>query len=148
MHKSLVIVIISILMQVSINSLPHTATGKDVRSTAYYTIYETEPDGVQTITQMISGKIYTLKASFLFGAFGVAMQGTGRTGPGGDYIHYDGGGGPGEIGAFVHITDEVKQRYAELGIRILLVSVILRWHTPNKPLTLLFLRSLVHVNEF
>ena len=60
--------------------------------TAYYCIYKSEIDGTQTVTKIISGTTYTLKASFLFGGYGVAMQGTGRIGPDGDYIHYQGGG--------------------------------------------------------
>jgi squalene-hopene/tetraprenyl-beta-curcumene cyclase len=85
-------------------------------ATAYYCVYESEMDGAQTVTLTISGITYTLKASFLFGGYGVAMQGTGRTGPSGDYIHYDGGGG-----AFVSVDDpiedaEVRARYVALGI--------------------------------
>jgi 3D (Asp-Asp-Asp) domain-containing protein len=85
-------------------------------ATAYYCVYESEMDGTQTITKTISGTTYTLKASFLFGGHGVAMQGTGRTGPGGNYIHYTGGGG-----SFVSIDDPindaaVRQRYANIGI--------------------------------
>jgi len=93
--KPLMILLTILLVLVgSIINLPQIAFGADVRATAYYTIYESEMDGTQTITLEISGRTYTLKASFLFGGFGIAMQGTGRTGPGGDYIHYSGGGRP------------------------------------------------------
>jgi 3D (Asp-Asp-Asp) domain-containing protein len=85
-------------------------------ATAYYCIYESEMEGTQTVTRTVSGTAYTLKASFLFGGYGAAMQGTGRIGPGGVYIHYQGGGG-----AFVSVDDPiedagVRARYAELGI--------------------------------
>lgn len=91
----------------------------DVWATAYCCIYASEMSGTQEVTKMISGRTYTLKASFLFGGWGVAMQGTGRTGPGEDYIQYiPSSGGPGEpgLGDFVHITDEVRERYAALGV--------------------------------
>ncbi|MFQ6062573.1 MAG: PKD domain-containing protein, partial [Methanosarcinales archaeon] len=90
---------------------------KEFFATVYNIVYESELEGTQKVTKTISGKEYTLKASFLFGGHGVAMQGTGRTGPDGDYIHYDGGGG-----GLVHInnpqefTSEVKQRYTTLGV--------------------------------
>jgi 3D (Asp-Asp-Asp) domain-containing protein len=85
-------------------------------ATAYHCVYESEMSGTQTVTKTISGTPYTLKASFLFGGYGVAMQGTGRTGPAGDYIHYTGGGG-----GFVSVDDPVndaavRQRYAQIGI--------------------------------
>ena len=85
-------------------------------ATAYYCVYASEMEGTQTVTQIISGITYTLKASFLFGGHGVAMQGTGRTGSGGDYIHYVGSGG-----TFVSVDNpfedaEVRARYAALGI--------------------------------
>jgi len=97
--------------------LPAAEGPEEFFATAYHCVYEAELDGTQTITRVISGTSYTLTASFLFGGHGVAMQGTGKTGPDGDYIHYDGGGG-----SFAHIsnpeefTDEVRQRYTELGI--------------------------------
>jgi|GEM_PF-647415 len=86
--------------------------------TAYYCVYDSEMDGTQTVTKTISGNSYTLKASFLYGGYGVAMQGTGRTGPTGDYIHCT---NPTSL-VFVHInnpaefTDEIRQRYTDLGI--------------------------------
>jgi parallel beta-helix repeat protein len=85
-------------------------------ATAYYCVYESEMDGNQLVARVISDTSYTLKASFLFGGYGVGMQGTGRTGPDGDYIHYEGGGG-----SFVSVDDpvgdaEIRARYAELGV--------------------------------
>ena len=71
----------------------------DVYATGYYCIYDCEMTGSQMISKTISKNIYNLKASFLFGGYGIAMQGTGRTGPEGDYIKYVGGGG-----CFVYIT--------------------------------------------
>jgi len=71
----------------------------NVYATAYYCVYNSELAGTQTITRTISNTNYTLKASFLFGGWGAAMQGTGRTGPGGDYIKYTGG-----AGCFVRLT--------------------------------------------
>ena len=62
----------------------------NVYATAYYCVYNSELAGTQTITTTISNKTYTLKASFLFGGWGVAMQGTGKTAPEGDYIKYTG----------------------------------------------------------
>jgi 3D (Asp-Asp-Asp) domain-containing protein len=47
----------------------------------------------------VSDNTYTLKASFLFGGRGVAMQGTGRTSPDGEYIKYTGG-----AACFVHLA--------------------------------------------
>jgi 3D (Asp-Asp-Asp) domain-containing protein len=124
----------------------------DVFATGYYCVYNSELPGSQTITTTISpvqrspdlssaalaksddvyrGEVgnntYTLKASFLFGGRGVAMQGTGRTAPDGDYIKYTGG-----AGCFVHISGPdagrnlkdqwvenpqvLRNRYARLGI--------------------------------
>ena len=86
--------------------------------TAYYCAFDSESEGRQTIQKTISGNSYTLNASFLYGGKGVPMQGTGRTGPTGDYIHLT---NPSDL-AFVHInnplefTDVVKKRYADLGI--------------------------------
>ena len=71
----------------------------DVYATAYHCVYNSELAGTQTITTTISNKTYTLKASFLFGGLGVAMQGTGKTAPDGDYIKYTGNAGP-----FVRLT--------------------------------------------
>ena len=102
-------------------------TFNGVFATAYYCVYNSELAGTQTITTTISNKTYTLKASFLFGGYGVAMQGTGRTGPGGDYIKYSGG-----AGGFIRLTgpdagrnlegrwvikpQELRERYARMGI--------------------------------
>jgi squalene-hopene/tetraprenyl-beta-curcumene cyclase len=126
MRKILGIVFISLLIVVAFGSLLNTASAMErdrlgnVWATCYYCVYESEIAGTQTVTRTISGRSYTLKASFLFGGYGVAMQGKGRTGTDGDYIEYViGSGGPGEpgLGDLVHITDEVRQRYAEeLGI--------------------------------
>ena len=85
-------------------------------ATAYHCVYESEMAGTQTVTKTISGTPYTLKASFLFGGYGVAMQGTGRTGPAGGYIHYT-GGGEGFVSVDDPINDAaVRQRYAQIGI--------------------------------
>jgi 3D (Asp-Asp-Asp) domain-containing protein len=96
-------------------------------ATGYFCVYNTEIEGTQTVTKNISNIGFTLKASFLFGGIGVAMQGTGRTAADGDYIKYAGGGG-----AFVRIAgpdagknlkgkwvtnpDALRSRYARLGI--------------------------------
>jgi 3D (Asp-Asp-Asp) domain-containing protein len=71
----------------------------NVYATAYYCVYNSELAGTQTITTTISNKTYTLKASFLFGGWGVAMQGTGRTTPHGNYVKYNRG-----AGCFVRLT--------------------------------------------
>jgi hypothetical protein len=71
----------------------------DVYATAYYCVYNNELEGAHTITKTTSNNVYTVNASFLFGGRGVAMQGTGKTAPDGEYINYTGGGG-----CFVHIT--------------------------------------------
>ena len=114
------IALVFVMIGSMLGGLPGVASAESMEefgATAYYCVYEPEMDGTQTVTQIISGTSYTLKASFLFGGHGVAMQGTGRTGADGDYIHYDGGGG-----SFAHIdnaqefTDEVRQRYSGLGI--------------------------------
>jgi 3D (Asp-Asp-Asp) domain-containing protein len=65
----------------------------NVYATAYHCVYNSELAGTQTITTTISNNTYTLKASFLFGGFGVAMQGTGKTAPNGDYVKYIKGAG-------------------------------------------------------
>lgn len=99
----------------------------DVYATAYYCVYDSELSGSQTVTTLISNKTYTLKASFLFGGLGVAMQGTGKTTPDGEYIKYTGGAGP-----FVHISGpnagrnpegrwiinphQLRERYVRLGV--------------------------------
>jgi len=99
----------------------------NVYATAYYCVYNSELAGTQTITTAISNKTYTLKASFLFGGWGVAMQGTGKTTPDGDYVKYNGG-----AGGFVRLTgpnagrnpkgqwvinpQTLRDRYARLGI--------------------------------
>lgn len=93
------------------------AESKELKATGYIGVLEGDLEGTQTISILISGKTYRLKASFLYGGHGVAMQGTGKISTG-QYIHYDGGGGPGERnkGVFVRITDEIKSRYAAIGI--------------------------------
>jgi murein DD-endopeptidase MepM/ murein hydrolase activator NlpD len=102
--------------------LPVTPVGAaavdGVWATGYYCVYNSEISGTQTVTKEISGTVYMLKASFLFGGHGVGMQGTGRTGPDGVYIHYDGGAGPGDLGLgdFTQITEEVQDRYAAIGV--------------------------------
>jgi hypothetical protein len=86
---------------------------KFVFLTAYYTPSETDPffnKATQTVTITISGKPYTLKAAFLYGGYGVAMEGTGIA-ANGDYIHYDGKGGE-----CTRLTEEIKKRYREMGI--------------------------------
>lgn len=70
----------------------------DFCATAYYVIYEEDLGGTQKVTRTIpveggGSRPFTLKASFWFGGQGVAMQGTGRTGPGGNYIKWTSGGG-------------------------------------------------------
>ena len=98
-----------------------------VYATGYYCIYDSEMDGSQTISTIISKNKYNLKASFLFGGYGIAMQGTGRIGVEGDYIKYVGDGG-----CFVRITGPdagknlngqwienpktLRKRYARMGI--------------------------------
>jgi 3D (Asp-Asp-Asp) domain-containing protein len=99
----------------------------DVYATGYFCVYNSQLAGFQTITKTISNNIFTLKASFLFGGWGVAMQGTGRTDAGGDYIKYTGGGacfvrvaGPNAgrniEGQWVVNPDVLRDRYAQLGI--------------------------------
>lgn len=113
------IVLVCLTVGLIFGGLPLIATAADSEefwTTAYYCVYEFEMDGTQTVTPTFSGTTYTLKASFLFGGHGVAMQGTGRMGPTGDYIHYiEGGGG------FVSVDDpvddaETRARYAALGV--------------------------------
>jgi 3D (Asp-Asp-Asp) domain-containing protein len=99
----------------------------DYYATGYFCVYNSELDGSQTVTRQISDINFTLKASFLFGGWGVPMQGTGRTSQDGDYIKYTGGGG-----GLVRITGPdagknmqgkrvispgtLRDRYARLGI--------------------------------
>jgi 3D (Asp-Asp-Asp) domain-containing protein len=99
----------------------------DCFATGYFCVYNSEIEGTQTVTKNISSINFTLKASFLFGGRGVAMQGTGRTAPDGDYIKYTyGGGGFVRIdgpdagknldGRWVISPDALRSRYARLGI--------------------------------
>jgi 3D (Asp-Asp-Asp) domain-containing protein len=99
----------------------------DCFATGYFCVYNNEIGGTQTVTKNISNINFSLKTSFLFGGLGVAMQGTGKTAPDGDYIKYAGGGG-----CFVRISgqdagknldgrrvispDVLRNRYARLGI--------------------------------
>jgi len=100
---------------------------RNVYATGYYCVYNSQIEGSQTINETISNDNYTLKASFLFGGRGIAMQGSGRTGPAGDYIKYTGGGGffvrltgPSAgrnlDGLWIENPDVVRQRYARIGI--------------------------------
>ena len=68
-----------------------------------------------------------MKASFLFGGWGVAMQGTGKTAPDGDYIKYIRGAGcfvrlagpnagRNPEGKWVINPQTLRNRYARLGI--------------------------------
>ncbi|MGA2071130.1 MAG: 3D domain-containing protein [Sedimentisphaerales bacterium] len=99
----------------------------NVYATAYHCVYNSELAGTQTITTAISNKTYTLKASFLFGGLGVAMQGTGKTTPDGDYIKYIKGAGcfvrltgpnagKNPAGQWVINPQELRHRYARIGI--------------------------------
>jgi 3D (Asp-Asp-Asp) domain-containing protein len=99
----------------------------NVYATAYHCVYNSELAGTQTITTAISNKTYTLKASFLFGGRGVAMQGTGKTAPDGDYIKYIKGAGcfvrlagpnagRNPAGKWVINPQTLRDRYARLGI--------------------------------
>jgi len=83
-------------------------------ATAYNCVIGTELDGTQTVTRTISDKNYELKGSFLYGGYGVCMQGTGRISPTGEYIRVQ---NPQDIN-FVKspFSDAVKNRYASLGI--------------------------------
>jgi len=99
----------------------------NVYATAYHCVYNSELAGTQIITTTISNKTLTLKASFLFGGWGVAMQGTGKTAPDGDYIKYIKG-----AGCFVRLTgpnagrnpegkwvinpQALRNRYARIGV--------------------------------
>jgi 3D (Asp-Asp-Asp) domain-containing protein len=109
------------------NLFPQQTVITDCLATGYYCVYNTELDGSQTITRDISNISFTLKASFLFGGRGIAMQGTGKKAPDGDYIKYTGGGG-GFVriagpdagknleGRWVISPDALRSRYARLGI--------------------------------
>jgi 3D (Asp-Asp-Asp) domain-containing protein len=115
------------ITRISPDLFPQPIVIHDCYATGYFCVYNTELDGSQTITKSISNISFTLKASFLFGGWGVAMQGTGKTTSDGDYIKYAGGGG-----TFVRITgpdagknldgrwvispDTLRDRYARLGI--------------------------------
>ena len=107
--------------------LPESMIASNVYATGYYCIYECEMEGSQTISITVSNKAYNLKASFLYGGRGTAMQGTGRTGPGGDYIKYTGNGGcfvrisgpnagKNLKGQWVEKPTTLRKRYAQLGI--------------------------------
>jgi 3D (Asp-Asp-Asp) domain-containing protein len=109
------------------DTLPEPALAANVYATAYHCVYNSELAGTQIITTTISNKTYTLKASFLFGGWGVAMQGTGKTAADGDYIKYIKG-----AGGFVRLTgpnagrsiegkwvinpQTLRNRYARLGV--------------------------------
>jgi len=86
-------------------------------ATAYNTVLDSELDGTQTVSRSISGSDFSLKASFLFGGFGVSMQGIGKTVPGGTCIQHTSGGG-----SFIHIDDPleftstVRNEYQTLGV--------------------------------
>jgi 3D (Asp-Asp-Asp) domain-containing protein len=99
----------------------------DVYATGYFCIYNSQLAGSQTITRTISNNTFALKTSFLYGGRGVAMQGTGRTAPDGNYIKYTGGGacfvrisGPNAgrnlEGQWVVSPQVLRDRYARLGI--------------------------------
>jgi 3D (Asp-Asp-Asp) domain-containing protein len=99
----------------------------DCLATGYYCVYDSELAGSQNITKTISNNTHILKTSFLFGGHGVAMQGTGKTAPDGDYIKYAGGGGcfihlvgpnagTNLNGQWVESTQVLRDRYARLGI--------------------------------
>jgi 3D (Asp-Asp-Asp) domain-containing protein len=99
----------------------------NVYATAYHCVYNSELAGTQTIATTISNKTFTLKASFLFGGWGVAMQGTGKTAPDGDYIKYIRGAGcfvrlagpnagRNPEGQWVINPQALRNRYARLGI--------------------------------
>jgi len=104
-----------------------SVTITDVYATGYFCVYNSQLAGSQTITRTISNNIFTLKTSFLFGGRGVAMQGTGRTAPDGNYIKYTGGGacfvrvsgpdaGRNLEGKWVINPQVLRDRYARLGI--------------------------------
>jgi 3D (Asp-Asp-Asp) domain-containing protein len=99
----------------------------NVYATAYHCVYNSELAGTQTITTAISNKTYTLKASFLFGGRGIAMQGTGKTAPDGDHIKYIKGAGcfvrlagpnagRNPAGQWVINPQALRNRYARIGI--------------------------------
>jgi len=99
----------------------------NVYATAYHCVYNSELAGTQIITTTISNKTFTLKASFLFGGLGVAMQGTGRTAPDGDFIKYIRGAGcfvrlagpnagRNPEGKWVINPQALRNRYARIGV--------------------------------
>lgn len=88
-------------------------------ATAYHIVYESELSGTQTVTLDISGRSFTLKASFLYGGFGVAQQGTGRTGPGGDYIRIT---NPRDVG-FLRLDDPDQARVAAMRARYAAIDI-------------------------
>lgn len=99
----------------------------NVYATAYHCVYNSELAGTQTVTTAISDKTCTLKASFLFGGWGVAMQGTGKTALDGDYVKYTGGAsgfvrltgpkaGRNPAGQWVIDPQELREHYARIGI--------------------------------
>jgi 3D (Asp-Asp-Asp) domain-containing protein len=99
----------------------------NVLATGYYCVYNSEIDGRQTVNMTISNNSYALKASFLFGGRGVAMQGTGKTSSDGDYIKYTGGAacfvylagvnaGRNPDGQWVINPRVLRNRYARMGI--------------------------------
>jgi 3D (Asp-Asp-Asp) domain-containing protein len=117
----------TLIAGVNSDSTRHQAVIHNVFASAYYCVYNTEIDGTQTVTKDISNTRLTLKASFLFGGRGVAMQGTGRSATDGDYIKYTGGGtcfvhinspdaGKNLQGRWVISPDDLRNRYARLGI--------------------------------
>ncbi len=106
---------------------PSAAIINNCFATGYFCVLDNELGGAQTVTRKISDNKYTLKASFLFGGLGVAMQGTGKTAPDGDYIKYAGGGGcfvriagpragRNPEGRWVVNPRTLRSRYARLGI--------------------------------
>jgi 3D (Asp-Asp-Asp) domain-containing protein len=138
MERTKGIYLLRLLTIASLSIIGYRATASDgfykqpplvtnVYATAYHCVYNSELAGTQTITTTISNKTYTLKASFLFGGWGVAMQGTGKTATTGDYVKYIKG-----AGGFVRLTgpnagrnpegqwvinpQTLRNRYARLGI--------------------------------
>ena len=123
-------VIISLTAAGLASGFDSTGKGKSITNcfaTGYYCVYNSELGGTQTVARTISNSTYTLKASFLFGGWGVAMQGVGKTAPDGDYIKYTGGGGcfvriagtnagKNLNGKWVENPQVLRGRYARLGI--------------------------------
>jgi len=115
----------AIISDIDYNNQARVITG--VLATGYYCVYNSELAGSQTVGITISNIPFALKASFLFGGRGVAMQGTGRTAPDGDYIKYTGGAasfvrlsgpdaGRNLDGRYVVNPQILRDRYAALGI--------------------------------